>query len=182
MVGKMIALDIIECIKQLVMKLVNVLVSDFTLTYQLGERVAVYVIGDDAHTHSRDLLEVVYHNDMGVGKVVAHLKLFLYHFLVLFLTLEFRTQGLEHKPFAKFLGCVDVIEFLIPFGEVFDLSPFWCGSVHIGALLDYSCKNSEYLPNSQIADANCTAISIISLFCNQKSCHAIVHSGCDIEA
>ncbi len=123
MVLEVVDLDIVEGIEQLIGELHNMLVGDTLILYQLGERIAVDIIGDYTSPYAGHIFKIVDHYDVGMGEIVAHLKFLLEHLLILGDASELRAQRLEHHPFAELLCGVDMIKLLIPFGEVLDFGP-----------------------------------------------------------
>ena len=67
---------------------------------------------------------------MGMGEIVAHLELLLYHLLIFGHTLQLRAKSFQHQPLAKFLGCIDMIEFFVPFGKMLYFSPLFSRPVN----------------------------------------------------
>ena len=62
-----------------------------------------------------------------MAQIVAHIKFLLDHGTHGGIVGQFGAQRLEHHPLAVLLGGVDVVELLIPLGEVLNLGPFFGG-------------------------------------------------------
>ena len=105
------------------------------LVDELAKRIAVDVVGYNAETDSGNFLEIVNHQNVGGGQIIAGIELAPHHLAALRVVFELGAQRFEHYPLAMFLGGVDVVELLVPFGEVFDLGPFLCGRLLLGCLL-----------------------------------------------
>ena len=125
MVDDMVALDIVDGVDKLVLQLFEDFRGDEVLVDELAEGVAVYVVGYDTSAERGHFLQIVDHHDIGVGEVVAHVKLLLEHLTELLLVGIFRLESLEHHPAAILLCGIDKVVLLLPFGEQGDLGPFF---------------------------------------------------------
>lgn len=112
---------------------------------QGAQRVAVYVVGDDAHAQAGHHLEVVDHDNIGVGEIISHFKFLFKHSLKLGLVAKLGLECLEHCPFAIFLGGVHIIELLVPLGEVLNLGPFFGRIAHIHLFCAKIEKKIQYI-------------------------------------
>ena len=121
-----LTLDVLECIDQLMTQLLHMLACDAALANELGKAVAVYVVGDYATSYARNILKIIYHDDIGMCQTIAHVELLLYHCLISRVIGILRPQCLNHHPLAELLGSIDMIEFLIPFGKMLYFGPAGC--------------------------------------------------------
>ncbi len=121
---QMIALYVVYGIDKLAANLLNMLRAHLAAVKKLAKRVAIHVVGNDAHSQPGHLLEIVDHDDMLMGQVVTHVKFLLNHRMESRIFAATLLQGLEHYPFSIFLGGIDVVELLVPLGKVFYLGPF----------------------------------------------------------
>ncbi len=123
LVGQMVVLNVGQGVHKLVAEFLYVGGGEFAGPEELGERIAVDIVGDDAEPHAGHILEIVDHDDVRVSQIVAHVEFLLKHGLHLGIVLEVGLEGLEHHPLAVFFSGVDVVELLVPFGEVLNFSP-----------------------------------------------------------
>lgn len=124
MVEDMVFLDVTDSLGELAYDFVENRAADLTLVDELAEGIAVDIIGDYRHPDPGDILEIVDHHDIRMAEIISDIKLLLDHLTEAGVIAQGGFEGLEHHPFAMFAGGVDIIELLVPFGEVFDLGPF----------------------------------------------------------
>jgi hypothetical protein len=90
---------------------------------ELAQRCSVHVVAHDAAAEPGHILEIVYHHDVRMGKVISNVEFLLNHAAVLGFVAILRAQSLEHHPLAKLAGSVYMIKFLIPFGQMLYFCP-----------------------------------------------------------
>ena len=119
-----VLLNILDGVEELGLEAAHDLGCEAALVDEAAQGISVGVVGDDRHAHSGHFLEVVDHHDVGMGEVVAGIKLLAEHLAILGDVGVFLFQGLEHHPFAVFLSGVDIIEFLLPLWHEGEVAPF----------------------------------------------------------
>ncbi len=93
MVEDMVLLYVSDGLGELADDFVENRAVDLPLVDELAQGVAVDIVGDDRHADPGDILEVIYHHDVGVTEVVADVKLLLYHLAVAGVVEQGRLEG-----------------------------------------------------------------------------------------
>ena len=125
----MVVLNIIHRLDHLSAEFFYMLLSHFAFVEELAEGKAIDIVGYDAHANTRNILEIIDHDNSRMRQIVTDIEFLLYHGPETGIVLILGLESLQHHPFAELLAGVYVVELLPPFGQQLQFGPFFSWGV-----------------------------------------------------